>query len=108
MGQVGALETVLEMSSSDAAQRGLGGETSELVRAFNHLGEVVCRYRINPDLRPGVAVMPKGAWLESSTSGTTANALAPDSLTDIGGGACFNDARIQVEVYREEGSANPV
>ncbi len=26
----------------------------------------------------------------------TANALVPDSLTDLGAGACFNDARVQV------------
>jgi len=26
-----------------------------------------------------------------------ATALAPDTLTDLGGGACFNDARVQVE-----------
>jgi len=26
----------------------------------------------------------------------TATALAPDTLTDLGGGACFNDARVQV------------
>ena len=28
---------------------------------------------------------------------STANALVPDTLTDLGGGACFNDARVQVE-----------
>ena len=28
--------------------------------------------------------------------GQTANALAPDALADLGGGACFNDARVQV------------
>ena len=28
--------------------------------------------------------------------GNTATALAPDTLTDLGGGACFNDARVQV------------
>ena len=27
----------------------------------------------------------------------TRNALVPDTLTDLGGGACFNDARVQVE-----------
>ena len=28
--------------------------------------------------------------------GATATALAPDTLTDLGGGACFNDARVEV------------
>jgi hypothetical protein len=27
----------------------------------------------------------------------TSNALVPDSLSDVGGGACFNDARVQIE-----------
>ena len=39
---------------------------------------------------------PKGLWRRSSYNGSTSNALVPDSLTDLGGGACFNDARVQV------------
>jgi hypothetical protein len=27
----------------------------------------------------------------------TGNVLVPDSLTDLGSGACFNDARVEVE-----------
>jgi hypothetical protein len=40
--------------------------------------------------------LPKGLWRKSTYNGSTANALAPDTLTDLGGGACFNDARVQV------------
>ena len=29
-------------------------------------------------------------------NGSTANALVADSPTDLGGGACFNDARVEV------------
>ncbi|MCY4510472.1 MAG: hypothetical protein OXG35_26470, partial [Acidobacteria bacterium] len=32
----------------------------------------------------------------STLNGATANALVPDDLTDVGGGAVFNDARVQV------------
>jgi hypothetical protein len=42
-------------------------------------------------------MLPKGLWRKSTSNGFTANALAPDTLTDIGAGACFNDARVQVE-----------
>ena len=35
-------------------------------------------------------------WRRSTATASTATALAPDTLTDIGGGACFNDARVQV------------
>ena len=31
-----------------------------------------------------------------AAAGHTATALAPDTLTDLGDGACFNDARVQV------------
>jgi hypothetical protein len=43
-------------------------------------------------------VLPKGLWRKHTANGYTANALAPDTLTDLGGGACFNDARVQVEI----------
>ena len=33
---------------------------------------------------------------EARYNGSTSNALVPDSLTDLGDGACFNDARVQV------------
>jgi hypothetical protein len=40
----------------------------------------------------------KGVWRKNTYNGSTSNALVPDSLTDLGGGACFNDARVQVAV----------
>jgi len=36
--------------------------------------------------------------MKSTLNGSTSNALVPDSLTDIAGGACFNDARVQIEL----------
>ena len=64
----------------------------------NHAaGEVRCALKTSADLRPGVAVLPKGMWSHHTSNGNTANALAPDTLSDLGGGACFNDARVQVE-----------
>jgi hypothetical protein len=42
-------------------------------------------------------VLPKGLWRSSTINHSTATALAPDALSDIGAGACFNDARVQVE-----------
>ena len=49
-------------------------------------------------MRAGVAYIPKGTWDHNTLSGNTANALVPDSLTDIAGGACFNDTRVQIAV----------
>jgi anaerobic selenocysteine-containing dehydrogenase len=51
---------------------------------------------LNADIRPGTVSLPKGLWRKSTYNGSTANALAPDTLTDLGGGACFNDARVEV------------
>jgi anaerobic selenocysteine-containing dehydrogenase len=64
---------------------------------WNELGEVRCLARRNADLRPGVVFLPKGIWSHNTLSGTTGNALVPDTLADLGGGACFNDARVEVE-----------
>jgi anaerobic selenocysteine-containing dehydrogenase len=60
------------------------------------LGEVHCEATVTPEVRPGTVSLPKGLWAKSTFNGATANALVPDSLTDIAGGACFNDARVQV------------
>lgn len=68
------------------------------VRVFNDLGEVHCEAAVSGDLRPGTISLPKGLWGRSTFNGSTANALVPDTLTDIGGGACFSDARVQIEL----------
>ncbi len=91
-------ELYLEMNPKDAAARGL--QSGELVRVFNVLGEVICRLKIQAQVRAGVVVMPKGAWRKASHNGQTANALTPDTLNVVGGGACFNDARVEVTRWR--------
>ncbi len=99
-GQLRPGQVPLEMHPDDAAGRGLGAGKPR-VRVFNEYGEVRCRVRLNPDLKPGVVLLPKGVWAKSTESGTNACALAPDTLTDIGAGACFNDARVQVEALAD-------
>jgi hypothetical protein len=49
-------------------------------------------------VRPGTLSLAKGLWARSTFNGATSNALVPDTLTDIAGGACFNDARVQIEI----------
>ena len=85
---------VLQMHPDDARLRGLA--TDDPVRVFNDLGEVQCPIALNPDIRRGTVSLPKGLWRKSTYNGSTSNALVPDSLTDLGGGACFNDARVEV------------
>jgi anaerobic selenocysteine-containing dehydrogenase len=84
----------LRMHPDDANARGL--EEGDEIRVFNGLGEVHCALSVSPAIRPGIVSLPKGLWRRSTLNGYTATSLAPDTLTDIGGGACFNDARVQV------------
>jgi len=84
----------VRLHPADAEARGI--RDGDRVSVSNEWGEVVCPARVSPDVRPGVAVLPKGLWSHNSENGATANALAPDTLTDIGEGACFNDARVEV------------
>jgi anaerobic selenocysteine-containing dehydrogenase len=87
-------EVRLLMHPEDASARGLND--GDEVRIFNALGEVRCGLQVGTWVRPGTVVLPKGLWRKHTANGFTANALAPDSLTDLGGGACFNDARVDV------------
>lgn len=86
----------MRMHPDDAQARGI--TEGDEVRVFNDLGEVHCLVDVTPEVRPGVVSMPKGLWTKSTINGQTANALAPDTLADLSGGACFNDARVQVEL----------
>ncbi|HSP96992.1 MAG TPA: molybdopterin-dependent oxidoreductase [Candidatus Dormibacteraeota bacterium] len=85
---------VLAMHPDDARARGL--RDGQAVRVFNELGEVHVPVRVSADLRRGIVTLAKGLWRKSTLNGATSTALVPDALTDIGGGACFNDARVEV------------
>jgi anaerobic selenocysteine-containing dehydrogenase len=95
LGELPRPAVVLDMHPTDARARFL--EDGDKVRVFNALGEVRCAMRVTPTVRPGTVAYPKGVWRRHATNGWTSNVLVPDTLTDLGGGACFNDARVQVE-----------
>ena len=84
----------IEMHPDDARPRGL--VDGVLVRMWNDLGEVRLPLRITEAVRPGVVSSLKGAWLRSSDNGQTVSALAPAHHADLAGGACYNDARVEV------------
>jgi anaerobic selenocysteine-containing dehydrogenase len=94
LGELPRPDVKLLMHPDDAQPRGLG--ENDLVRVFNELGEVHCTLTVSPSIRPGTVSLPKGLWRRSTRNNTTGTALVPDTLTDLGGGACFNDARVQV------------
>ena len=84
----------LDLHPTDAEDRDIAD--GEIVRMFNDQGEVHIAARVTPLVRRGTVAMPKGVWRRNMANGFTSNALVPDSLTDLGAGACFNDARVQV------------
>jgi anaerobic selenocysteine-containing dehydrogenase len=93
-GQLWKGRAALEIHPDDAAARRIGNDAP--VRVYNELGEVLCRASVTSEMRPGVVRLPKGLWARHTDDGATANAMVPDTLTDLGGGACFNDARVEV------------
>jgi anaerobic selenocysteine-containing dehydrogenase len=95
LGQLRRARVPLEIHPDDARPRGI--ESGDRVRIRNAWGEVVVEARVTDSVRAGVVSLPKGLWSHQTINGATANALAPDSYTDVGGGACFNDARVEVE-----------
>ena len=85
----------LQMHPDDAASRGL--KDGERVKVWNDSGEVFLPLQITAVVRPGVVCSEKGAWLRTSPNGQTVSALAPIHKADLADGACFNDARVEVQ-----------
>lgn len=99
MGEFSFDELFVMLSSNEAAKRGI--QAGETVRVFNDLGEVVCKANVSDTIRDGVVSMTKGAWFRHSKNGRTSTALCPSNVNVAGGGACFNDARVDIERHLE-------
>lgn len=94
LGELSTKIATLLIHPEDARARNI--QSRDSVRVFNARGEVHCEADVTPETRAGTVILPKGLWMRNTWNQQTANALAPDSLTDIAGGACFNDARVDV------------
>jgi anaerobic selenocysteine-containing dehydrogenase len=95
MGEFNYPQLVATIHPEDASLRKI--ETGDTMRVFNELGEVICRAKVSSQIRSGVVSMPKGAWRKSSLNAQTSTALCPSHVNVVGGGACFNDARVEIE-----------
>ena len=51
---------------------------------------------IDASMRPGVVSIPKGLWRRHFDDAFTANVLIPREINDLGAGACFNDAVVEI------------
>ncbi len=95
-GQTVRRQWPMQIHPDDAAPRGIAD--GDKVRVHNDLGEMHVLVQVTDRVRPGVLFLPKGLWSHHTLNGRTTNALVPDTYTDCGEGACFNDARVQVEL----------
>ncbi len=84
----------VRLHPTDASDRGL--QHGQEVVVTNGRVSITVPVAVDDSLRPGVASIPKGLWCTATPEGLTANAFAPDSLSDLAGGARFNDAMVDV------------
>jgi anaerobic selenocysteine-containing dehydrogenase len=95
LGELPRPAIALLMNPADATPRGL--TDGDPIKVFNNQGEVQCGLKIDATIREGTVSLPKGLWRKNTWNQRTSTVLVPDSLTDLGAGACFNDARVEVE-----------
>jgi anaerobic selenocysteine-containing dehydrogenase len=84
----------LTIHPKDAEARGIAD--GEMVRTFNDRGAFLAKARVSDDARPGVVVGLSVWWAKMCPGGRNANAVTSQELTDMGGGATFYDALVDV------------
>jgi anaerobic selenocysteine-containing dehydrogenase len=85
----------LTIHPDDAGTRRI--EHGVMVRTFNDRGSFLARAVVSEAARPGVVVGLSIWWPKTCPGGRNANAVTSQELTDMGGGATFYDALVQVE-----------
>jgi anaerobic selenocysteine-containing dehydrogenase len=93
-GNIAPASADVHLNPADAAARGLASGDRAQITDGRHTIEAIVA--VDTTLRPGLATMPKGMWRRDGHNGFTANVFAPDHLSDLAGGASFNDARVEV------------
>jgi anaerobic selenocysteine-containing dehydrogenase len=89
------LRPFIEINPEDAAARGI--ETGMRVRAFNERGACELSAVVTTRARAGVVVSPSVWWNKLSPGQKNINQLTSQTLTDMGGGATFYDALVEIE-----------
>jgi anaerobic selenocysteine-containing dehydrogenase len=67
-----------------------------VVRIWNDRGECELKVSVGNQVLPG-AVVSQGLWSDISGKKHLVNALTPDRVSDMGGGATFFSGRVNVE-----------
>jgi anaerobic selenocysteine-containing dehydrogenase len=87
-------EPSVTIHPDDAAARGIGD--GAMVRVFNDRGAFLAKARVSDASRPGLVVGLSIWWAKMCPGGRNANAVTSQELTDMGGGATFYDALVEV------------
>lgn len=89
----------VEIHPADAATRAIAD--GQMVRVFNDRGACELSAVVTERARPGVVVSPSVWWNKLSPGNVNINQLASQELTDLGGGATFYDALVEIEGSRQ-------
>jgi anaerobic selenocysteine-containing dehydrogenase len=84
----------IEIHPEDAQRRRVA--TGDAVRVWNDRGELRAVCLVTDRVRPGVAWMPFGGFMDASGVRRSVNVLTPEAPTDWGGGSGFYDAFVEV------------
>ncbi len=84
----------LTIHPDDAEARGI--VEGQMVRTYNDRGSFQAAARVSADARKGVVVGLSIWWAKMCPGGRNANAVTGQELTDLGGGATFYDALVEV------------
>ncbi len=91
-----AMEKTLKLHMNAADAAGLGIASGDKVRVWNGRGECELTAAVGEDVLPGV-VVSQGLWADAPGAKNLVNALTPDRIADMGGGAVFFSGRVQLE-----------
>jgi anaerobic selenocysteine-containing dehydrogenase len=89
------LHPFVEIHPEDAKARGI--ENGDTVRAFNERGSCELSAVVTTRAREGVVVSPSVWWNKLSPGCVNINQLTSQTLTDMGAGATFYDALVEIE-----------
>ncbi|MDT5122939.1 MAG: hypothetical protein QOC96_2421 [Acidobacteriota bacterium] len=89
------LRPFVEIHPTDAAARSI--QDGDTVRAFNERGTCELHAVVTTRAREGVVVSPSVWWNKLSPGKANINQLTSQKLTDMGNGATFYDALVEVE-----------
>lgn len=90
------LEKVARAHINEADAIKLGIENGDKVRVWNERGECELFAAVGQNVLPGV-VVTQGLWADAPGTKYFLNALTPDRIADMGGGATFFSGRVSLE-----------